>query len=384
MDKDEKTTVEKAEVKAVVEAVLTVETQVTTGLTEKEESKVGSGEVSVKHQAEREVALVLERNAGRMTEVRRFEEAHDLMRQAVQIYRKIGDRESLGYALLRHGYSFQQQQKLTEALECYSEAKECFEKLEDKKNFGICCDRIAKSHYWQGKLLDAAKEYEEAVAFGSENSEIFNNLAFIQIELEKFEEAEKNLQKALEIREKEESNETHITLNNLGVIKYIKGDYKKAAELFALGVEKDKREPKEDRSIQYVVFLKPEYKKETFKNFISFNDVDTKASLKLNLAAALGAAGKMAEALKLVEEALEMDKDQPYLYEAAGWFYLNYSDEKKAVNYFKRALPFDPTNEDLRKIIYLINPYIDAKVGRNDPCPCGSGKKFKKCHGSSI
>jgi len=23
-----------------------------------------------------------------------------------------------------------------------------------------------------------------------------------------------------------------------------------------------------------------------------------------------------------------------------------------------------------------------AKAGRNDPCPCGSGKKFKKCHGS--
>ena len=22
-----------------------------------------------------------------------------------------------------------------------------------------------------------------------------------------------------------------------------------------------------------------------------------------------------------------------------------------------------------------------ANVGRNDPCPCGSGLKFKKCHG---
>jgi preprotein translocase subunit SecA len=22
------------------------------------------------------------------------------------------------------------------------------------------------------------------------------------------------------------------------------------------------------------------------------------------------------------------------------------------------------------------------KVGRNDPCPCGSGKKFKNCHGA--
>jgi preprotein translocase subunit SecA len=24
---------------------------------------------------------------------------------------------------------------------------------------------------------------------------------------------------------------------------------------------------------------------------------------------------------------------------------------------------------------------IAPKVGRNDPCPCGSGKKFKACHG---
>lgn len=24
----------------------------------------------------------------------------------------------------------------------------------------------------------------------------------------------------------------------------------------------------------------------------------------------------------------------------------------------------------------------EPKIGRNDPCPCGSGKKYKKCHGS--
>jgi uncharacterized protein YecA (UPF0149 family) len=24
------------------------------------------------------------------------------------------------------------------------------------------------------------------------------------------------------------------------------------------------------------------------------------------------------------------------------------------------------------------------KVGRNDPCPCGSGKKYKKCCGRAI
>jgi len=33
----------------------------------------------------------------------------------------------------------------------------------------------------------------------------------------------------------------------------------------------------------------------------------------------------------------------------------------------------------------LKNPtvrYEAPKPGRNDPCPCGSGKKFKKCHGN--
>jgi preprotein translocase subunit SecA len=25
---------------------------------------------------------------------------------------------------------------------------------------------------------------------------------------------------------------------------------------------------------------------------------------------------------------------------------------------------------------------VEQKVGRNDPCPCGSGKKYKKCCGA--
>ena len=24
------------------------------------------------------------------------------------------------------------------------------------------------------------------------------------------------------------------------------------------------------------------------------------------------------------------------------------------------------------------------KIGRNDPCPCGSGKKYKSCHGKGM
>jgi len=27
---------------------------------------------------------------------------------------------------------------------------------------------------------------------------------------------------------------------------------------------------------------------------------------------------------------------------------------------------------------------VDVKIGRNDPCPCGSGKKYKNCHGKNL
>jgi SWIM/SEC-C metal-binding protein len=41
--------------------------------------------------------------------------------------------------------------------------------------------------------------------------------------------------------------------------------------------------------------------------------------------------------------------------------------------------------EDLTDLELLQNTpatvHVEKKAGRNDPCPCGSGKKFKKCCG---
>jgi preprotein translocase subunit SecA len=31
----------------------------------------------------------------------------------------------------------------------------------------------------------------------------------------------------------------------------------------------------------------------------------------------------------------------------------------------------------------LVPVRAEQKVGRNDDCPCGSGKKYKKCHGKN-
>ncbi len=41
--------------------------------------------------------------------------------------------------------------------------------------------------------------------------------------------------------------------------------------------------------------------------------------------------------------------------------------------------------EDITNLNILLNPQktmiAEKKVGRNEPCPCGSGKKYKKCCG---
>ena len=40
-----------------------------------------------------------------------------------------------------------------------------------------------------------------------------------------------------------------------------------------------------------------------------------------------------------------------------------------------------PQNHHISNEVGLPSKSPQAKAGRNDPCPCGSGKKFKKCHG---
>ena len=42
----------------------------------------------------------------------------------------------------------------------------------------------------------------------------------------------------------------------------------------------------------------------------------------------------------------------------------------------------DPTKTDTREPQKSQPIHVDKMPGRNDQCPCGSGKKFKNCHGA--
>ena len=38
----------------------------------------------------------------------------------------------------------------------------------------------------------------------------------------------------------------------------------------------------------------------------------------------------------------------------------------------------EPTDNNKK----INTPIISKKIGRNETCPCGSGKKYKNCHGN--
>ena len=53
---------------------------------------------------------------------------------------------------------------------------------------------------------------------------------------------------------------------------------------------------------------------------------------------------------------------------------------------WKYTVELDPDQpEDISELERLLNPgqpkIVENKVGRNEPCPCGSGNKYKKCCG---
>ncbi|MEW6664997.1 MAG: PBPRA1643 family SWIM/SEC-C metal-binding motif protein [Thermodesulfobacteriota bacterium] len=55
---------------------------------------------------------------------------------------------------------------------------------------------------------------------------------------------------------------------------------------------------------------------------------------------------------------------------------------------WKYSVALEPDKpEDITDLERLLNPpkpvIAEMKVGRNEPCPCGSGKKYKKCCGAA-
>ena len=63
---------------------------------------------------------------------------------------------------------------------------------------------------------------------------------------------------------------------------------------------------------------------------------------------------------------------------------INQGDFAITHNDWKTTFSFRyPSIEQIDFVQKKAEPYHSTKISRNSPCPCGSGKKYKKCHGKS-
>jgi hypothetical protein len=124
----------------------------------------------------------------------------------------------------------------------------------------------------------------------------------------------------------------------------------------------------------------------------------------------LARAGRRSEALVQLETNLANAKDKSFIEAKSGDTHRALGDLVAAEAYYRQSLALAETELDRSQAtLRLVSCLLDAgrpdeanrllteerrlrdagtpvipPAGRNDPCPCGSGKKYKKCHGASV
>jgi SEC-C motif-containing protein len=96
------------------------------------------------------------------------------------------------------------------------------------------------------------------------------------------------------------------------------------------------------------------------------------------LGLALERAGRVVAAEGSFEKASLADAEFSPPFESLGVLAFERGDLSRAISLLGRASPPDRPHPMIEMIEYLSPPMVE--VGRNEPCPCGSGRKFKVCH----
>lgn len=84
-------------------------------------------------------------------------------------------------------------------------------------------------------------------------------------------------------------------------------------------------------------------------------------------------------AARCFEEAIHEERKLSFAVRAAGWFYHVQEQHRRASDHFKRARELEPRHPMNEWEHELLPAYYFFRGGRNDPCPCTSGRKFKDC-----
>ncbi len=115
---------------------------------------------------------------------------------------------------------------------------------------------------------------------------------------------------------------------------------------------------------------KQEYKREAFEMFTGMLDNVKQEVISIVSKVQV----RSDEEVRIMEEeARQKQREQEMLFHHAEAVSLEFHPED----------PLEQERPEQERKAEAVKPFVRdaAKVGRNDPCPCGSGKKYKQCHG---
>ena len=120
---------------------------------------------------------------------------------------------------------------------------------------------------------------------------------------------------------------------------------------------------------------KQEYKREAFELFGSLLDRVRADVVRVLMNVRIQTQEEIQQAEQQIEEESERRAEQARAQHSE--FGLGVSEEPVEV----AALTLSESDEGAAKPAVQQVRRVGEKIGRNDPCPCGSGKKYKQCHG---
>ena len=258
-----------------------------------------------------------------------WQEAEQWLRDGQDVRKAIGDKEGIAISLNNIGSVFHDQGNLPGALQKHKESLKIREEIGDKSGIAGSLNNIGSVLQVQGNLPGALQKYKESLKIFEEIREkpgiatSLNNIGSVLDAQGNLPGALQKCKESLKIRE-EIGDRLGIagSLNNIGGIWRSKKNYSAALECFL--------------------------KSFALRDRIGV-DKNTTAGLIAQIRRELGLK-KFRKIFQVVYDSLAKD--------------------------LQTHVHLEEFTEDKKRVVRG-----SEKVGRNDPCPCGSGKKYKKCCG---
>ncbi|MHB0997608.1 MAG: tetratricopeptide repeat protein [Armatimonadota bacterium] len=299
----------------------------------------------------------------------RYEEALEIHEQSLSIFKEIGDRHGEAVSIGNIGNVYHELGRYEEALEIHEQSLSIFKEIGNRQGEAASIGNIGNIYYELGRNEEALEKHEQSLSIfkeiGDRQGEAVSlgSIGRVHCALGRYEEAFEKHEQSLSIyKEIDDRQGEAVSIGNTGNVYHELGRYEEALGKYeqSLNIKKEIGDRKGEAvslcNIGIVNYILSEH--QFAINFLLESDaIFRQLDLPNNVRETQSTIRKLRKKIGFTK-----------FCKLASVGYESLPDELKQYSGYKEYI----TDQTER-----LDPEI--KVGRNDPCPCGSGKKYKKC-----